>query len=276
MNLSVIIPALNEERSIGPTLRSVYRAADHTQTTDVQGAPSRAAPSRAASSPAAARLNLREIIVVDGGSQDDTVSEAKRVEAQRMEAQQAEAPRWETANLTVTTAPRGRARQMNAGAAVAEGDVLLFLHADTTLDSDAFAAMEDALTRGVDAGTFQLQFSPSSPLLRLYAACTSVPWPRLFFGDRGLFVTRAAFDSVGGYPDWPIFEDLEMVDRLHRHTAVQLLPVAVTTSSRRFQAHGTLRQQLLNGWLWLRYLTGTPPRQLADRYSYDTNRQRHT
>jgi hypothetical protein len=163
---------------------------------------------------------------------------------------------------------------MNAGAAVARGDVLLFLHADTTLGSEAFSAMERALRRGARAGTFQLRFSPSTPILKLYAACTRLPWPRLFFGDRGLFVTRSAFEAVGGYPDWPIFEDLELVDRLHRHTGVHLLPTAVTTSSRRFQAQGALRQQLLNGWLWLRYLTGTPPRQLADLYRYDTSRKR--
>ncbi len=250
MNLSVIIPALNEEPSIGKTLHSVYRAAR-----------GHAANRHAANGHAATRLNLCDIIVVDGGSRDRTVVEAEQVGARYADA----------ARLTVTTSPRGRAKQMNAGAANARGDVLLFLHADTTLGSDAYTAMEDALRDGAEAGTFQLRFSPSTPLLQLYAACTRVPWTRLFFGDRGLFITRSAFDAVGGYPDWPIFEDLELVDRLHRRTGVHLLPVAVTTSSRRFQAHGTVRQQLLNGWLWLRYLTGTPPSHLADQYRYDSN-----
>lgn len=242
MNLSVIIPALNEERCIGKTLRSVYSAA---AAIDSQNRPV-----------------LREIIVVDGGSQDQTVAEAERIGAESSD----------TARLTVITAPRGRARQMNAGAINATGDVFLFLHADTLLGSDAFRAMRRALANGVDAGTFQLRFSPSTPLLRLYAACTRLPWPRLFFGDRGLFVRRRAFDAVGGYPDGPIFEDLEIVDRLNQEGTVHLLPVAVTTSSRRFQAHGTIRQQLLNGWLWFRYLTGTPPSQLASLYRYDTDR----
>lgn len=256
MNLSVIIPALNEEASIGHTLRSVYNAAGG-RSARVQA--SETTPSAPHSS---APLRLREIIVVDGGSQDDTVRKAEDIAAEYRDA----------ARLSVVSSPRGRARQMNAGAADAQGDVLLFLHADTTLGSDAFAAMESALRRGAEAGTFALRFSPSSPVLRLYAACTHLPWTRLFFGDRGLFVTRSAFDAVGGYPDWPIFEDLEIVHRLHQRTSVQLLPAAVTTSSRRFRAHGTLRQQLLNGWLWLRYLTGTPPQQLADLYRYDTDR----
>ena len=246
MNLSVIIPTLNEERCIGPTLRSVYRAASaiDSQTRPV----------------------LREIIIVDGDSQDQTVAEAERIGAEFSD----------TARLTVMTAPRGRARQMNAGAINAIGDVLLFLHADTLLGNDALRAMREALLNGADAGTFQLRFSPSTPLLQLYAACTRLPWSRLFFGDRGLFVRRRAFEAVGGYPDWPIFEDLEIVDRLNREGTVQLLPVAVTTSSRRFQAHGTIRQQLLNGWLWFRYLTGTPPSQLTSLYRYDTDPKRQT
>ncbi|PSQ77577.1 MAG: glycosyl transferase [Bacteroidetes bacterium QH_8_67_23] len=197
-----------------------------------------------------------EVIVVDGGSTDATAARAAARGAR------------------VVAASQGRARQMNAGAARARGDVLLFLHADTTLPESALAAVRRTLFDGgngtaVQAGTFRLRFDRNGWLLRLYAFATRLRWRRFCYGDRGLFVRRAAFEAVGGFPDWPIFEDLELADRLHQHGAFRYLPLAVTTAARRFERTGPLRQQLQNLALWAHYLLGTDPEAVASRYRYD-------
>jgi rSAM/selenodomain-associated transferase 2 len=196
------------------------------------------------------------VIVVDGGSADATAARAAARGAR------------------VVAASQGRARQMNAGAARARGDVLLFLHADTTLPESALAAVRRTLFDGgdgtaVQAGTFRLRFDRNGWLLRLYAFATRLRWRRFCYGDRGLFVRRAAFEAVGGFPDWPIFEDLELADRLHQHGAFRYLPLAVTTAARRFERTGPLRQQLQNLALWAHYLLGTDPEAVASRYRYD-------
>lgn len=192
-----------------------------------------------------------EIIVVDGGSTDGTRAVAS--DAARL-----------------LEAPRGRARQMNAGARAATGEAFLFLHADTRLPPDAFAQIRQTLqTPGTEAGAFRLAFDRSSPLLDFYAWCTRWPLPQLCFGDRGLFVTRAAFEAVGGFPDQPMFEDLDLVRALHRRGGFRFLNAAVTTSARRFSTMGTLRQQLLNAFLWTRYMAGADPQALARYYRYN-------
>lgn len=223
MTVSVIIPALNEADCIERTLCAV----------DKQPGP-------------------KEIIVVDGGSSDDT--------AQRV-----------ASHARVLEAPRGRAVQMNHGAAAASGDAFFFLHADTLPPPEGLALIRDALSSpDVDAGIFRLAFDRDHPLLRLYSWCTRWPWIRIAFGDRGLFVDRHAFEAVGGFPKWPIFEDLELAARLHARGAFRFLPQAVTTSARRFETHGLLRQQLRNLHLWLHYVSGTDPERVAHRYEYDT------
>ncbi|PSR00409.1 MAG: glycosyl transferase family 2 [Bacteroidetes bacterium QS_9_68_14] len=169
-------------------------------------------------------------------------------------------------------APPGRARQMNAGAARARGDALLFLHADTTLPEGALAAVRRALAGGAQAGIFRLRFDRETPLLHFYAWATRLRWRRFCYGDRGLFVRHGAFEAVGGYPDWPIFEDLELADRLHERFGpdrFRYLPLAVTTAARRFERAGPLRQQFQNLRLWTRYLLGTDPEAVAHRYCYD-------
>jgi rSAM/selenodomain-associated transferase 2 len=192
-----------------------------------------------------------DVIVVDGGSADGTPEVAEP---------------W----ARVVQAPRGRARQMNRGAAVALGDAFLFLHADTMLPRGGLQAVRQALCRpGVDSGTFRLRFDSPSPLLRFYALCTHLPWRGLCFGDRGQFVTREAFDAVGGFPDWPVYEDLELARRLIGRGGFTFLRESVTTSARRFRKNGTLRQQIRNVYLWLHYVRGTPPHEVAHLYSYE-------
>lgn len=192
----------------------------------------------------------KEIIVVDGGSTDGTVRRA--------------AP-----YARVFEAPRGRAVQMNHGAEAASGDAFFFLHADTLPPPEGLSRIRGALSRpGVVAGTFRLAFDRPSPLLQLYSWCTRWPWIRLAFGDRGLFVRRRTFEIVDGFPRWPIFEDLELAARLHARGTFRFLPQAVTTSARRFEAHGPFRQQLRNLELWMHYVAGRDPEEVAHRYPY--------
>lgn len=197
-----------------------------------------------------AQPESHEIIVVDGGSSDATVEIAREYGQ-------------------VIRADRGRARQMNAGARAASGQVLLFLHADTRLPEGALRAIRETLEQpAVVAGNFRLRFDEQSPLLRFYAGCTRLRSPLLCFGDRGLFVKRRAFEEVSGYPDISIFEDVEIVRLLHAAGRFAYLPDEVTTSARRFRQNGPLQQQLKNFHLWLRYVCGADPDRLARLYTY--------
>ena len=195
-----------------------------------------------------------EIIVVDGGSTDATVAIASRY-------------------ARIVRSERGRANQMNAGAAVATGDILLFLHADTLLPANALSDIRSTLIGDVGAGSFRLQFDATSPLLRFYSFFTRFKFKRFCFGDRGLFVQTTLFNQINGFAAIPVFEDLDMVCRLHQHTHFAFLPTYVTTAARRFKKNGLLRQQLLNTYLWTRYLLGAAPDDLAAYYTYDSVKQ---
>lgn len=211
--------------------------------------------SRVAAAVASAQAaGAREVWVVDGGSRDGTPSRAA------------------DAGARVLQAPRGRAAQMNAGAAAAQADALLFLHADTVLPPDALRVAAAALRDGAAGGVFRLRFDTPSPLLRLYAAATWLPWGRLAFGDRALFCSREAFGRAGGFPPVAAFEDLELVRRLRRAGRFAFVPLEVTTSARRFVRNGTLAQQLRNLCLWIRYVRGGDPDRLAAAYGYGAER----
>mgnify|MGYP006272304809 CR=1 FL=1 len=191
-----------------------------------------------------------EPIVVDGGSTDATVARARAL-------------------ARVVHSKRGRGQQMNRGADAASGDALLFLHADTHLPPGGLDRVRATLARpDIESGIFRLAFDAPTPLLHLYSWCTRWPWIRLAFGDRALFATAEAFHAVGGFPNWPLFEDLDLADRLHARGTFRFLPLSVTTSARRFRTNGALRQQLRNLYLWFHYLRGTDPHRLADGYAY--------
>lgn len=191
-----------------------------------------------------------EVIIVDGGSSDRTVAIAERFGR-------------------VLSSPRGRAAQMNAGAVVARGEVLIFLHADTRLPTDAFDVIDQALALpGVVGGAFRVCFNCDLWQYRLVAFFTNLRshTRTMFTGDQAYFIRAASFRSVGGYPDQPLMEDLEIISRLRKIGKVVLLPQYVTTSARRHEKIGLLRTVLFMWYLRTLYKFGVSPAQLQRMY----------
>ena len=206
----------------------------------------------AASLAALAPLRARghELVVVDGGSRDGTPA------LSRSHADE------------VIDSPRGRARQMNAGAARAQGEVLLFLHADTTLPASADTAIAHALANGATWGRFDVEIQGSSAMFPLIAALMNVRsrWSGIATGDQAIFVQRGLFTRVGGFPDQPLMEDIELSRRLRALSRPACLRDRVLTSGRRWEQHGVWRTIVLMWRLRWRYWRGASPEALAKAY----------
>ena len=191
-----------------------------------------------------------EVIVVDGGSQDGTAHRAA-----------AGADR-------VLDGPRSRARQMNAGAAVAQGQVLLFLHADTQLPAQADRLIEQALSAGRVWGRFDVRIEGRSPMLRLVAALMN--WRSrasgIATGDQAIFVRADVFRQLGGYADQPLMEDIELSRRLRAVSRPACLRQQALTSGRRWESRGVWRTIFLMWRLRWRYWRGESPETLAQAY----------
>jgi rSAM/selenodomain-associated transferase 2 len=196
------------------------------------------------------RASGHELIVVDGGSTDGTPALATG-RADR-----------------VLQAARGRARQMNAGAAIATGDALLFLHADTRLPPDAGRLVLEALARH-GWGRFDVRIEGGSPLLAMVAFCMN--WRSrlsgIATGDQAIFVRRETFAAAGGFADIPLMEDVALSARLKRISPPACLAARAVTSGRRWERHGVLRTILLMWRLRLAYFLGARPEDLARRYA---------
>ncbi|WP_298827393.1 TIGR04283 family arsenosugar biosynthesis glycosyltransferase [uncultured Piscinibacter sp.] len=221
--LSIVVPVLDESGGIAATLRAL-------------------APLRARGA---------EVIVVDGGSRDDTAALARPL-ADR-----------------VVDGPRGRARQMNAGAALTNSPCLLFLHADTRLPEGADAAIAGALATHAQAwGRFDVIIEGRSRMLPLIAALMNrrSRWSGIATGDQAMFMTRAAFDAAGGFPDQPLMEDIELSIRLRRMRRPICLRERVITSGRRWEQRGVWRTIVLMWRLRLLYALGVGADRLARWY----------
>jgi rSAM/selenodomain-associated transferase 2 len=223
MTISVIIPTLNEERTITETIR-------HT-----------------------AQLGLDEIIVVDGGSIDQTIPQAASLGIAR-----------------VLTSLPGRARQLNAGAEACRGDVLLFVHADTRLPSSVKTSIESALADAlVVSGWFDVQFDSDSAWSRLISTFMNLRsrLTRISTGDQAMFVRRNVFEQLGGFSDIPLMEDIEFSTRLKRRGLTIALHDSVITSFRRWEQGGPLKTILLMWTLRFFYWIGVSPHRLARFYT---------
>lgn len=186
---------------------------------------------------------------MDGGSADRTADIAR------------------AAGVVVLETKCGRGTQCNAGAQISSGDILLFLHCDTFLSADAPRVLKEYFISGeTKIATFRLRFDYNKRLLKFYSYFTRFDSVFTRFGDQCIVVRKSFFDTLGGFPDWPLFEDIHFLRMARRQTKIVSLPATAVTSARRFQRKGIIRTQLLNGWLIIKYLMGASPTDLAKQY----------
>lgn len=232
--ISVVIPTLNEADALPYTLGSL-RDAENV-----------------------------EVLVVDGGSNDETTEIAERQ------------------GCRVLRLPPGRALQMNAGARAASGSILLFLHADTRLPPGFDSAVRSALRKpgvghrgkAVVGGAFRLRIGAPGWPLRIIEQAVNIRSRvlRMPYGDQGIFVHKTTFQELGGFPALPIMEDFEFVRRLRHRGRIRIASLAVTTSGRRWQELGPWRTTWINQRVILGYYLGVSPERLARWYRADGNR----
>ena len=267
MKVSVVIPVLNERSSLPATIAALRALRDTAENSFSEIFVSEIFVSE---------IIVSQIIVSDGGSTDGT---ADWVRAQP--------------DLLLVNSPRGKGPQLNVGAARATGDVLLFLHADSILSRSALAALQSALSGAglsdpalsdpalsesdpaefprspakVLGGAFYLRFAEARPRSLRFVAWGINLRARLrgsATGDQGIFVRREVFQSIGGAPDWPLFEDVELVARIKRAGKFLVLKTPLTVSGRRYIEHGVFRTALLIYSLRFAFWLGIPPHRLKD------------
>lgn len=222
--ISVIIPAYNEGKAIGQTVQYVLKQAGD---------------------------KISNILVVDGGSSDNTITKAKQ------------------AGAVVLQSPRkGRAVQMNYGAAHAQSAVLYFLHADTLPPRNFALDILKSVKKGLNAGCFRLSFNSKHPLLQGYAWFTRFNADCFRFGDQSLFITHAAFDRAGGFrEDHIVMEDQEIVRRIKKSEKFIVLSTSVVTSARRYLDNGVIRLQLIFTLIYVLYYMEVGQVQLKNIYN---------
>ncbi|MGQ4646651.1 TIGR04283 family arsenosugar biosynthesis glycosyltransferase [Lyngbya aestuarii] len=219
--ISIIIPALNEASKISTVLARALEAGNV------------------------------EVILVDGGSQDETVAIAQ------------------STGVKVISTAAGRAHQMNAGATVATGEILIFLHGDTHLPTEFDTLVRQALqeTRTV-AGAFELRVDAQLRGLRLLEKMVNVR-SRFFsmpYGDQAIFLRATVFQEIGGFQNLPIMEDFELMRHLKPRGKIVILSAAVLTSGRRWQKLGVIKTTLINQLVIIAYLLGVSPARIARWY----------
>ncbi|WP_276165241.1 TIGR04283 family arsenosugar biosynthesis glycosyltransferase [Zobellia alginiliquefaciens] len=223
LQISIVIPVLNEANGIAKIIN--YLTANSSPT------------------------NINEILVVDGGSTDHTVSIA------------------EQSGAKVIHSYKGRAKQLNYGAQQAKGSILYFLHADTLPPRDFDQSIIDAVESGYQTGCFQMKFDSNSNFLSFFAWFTRVNHKLCRGGDQSLFITKQLFKSSGGFnEDYVVYEDNEFISRLYKSTVFKILPRHVKTSARRYEERGMVTLQYHFGMMHLKNYLGAGPEQLYDYY----------
>jgi len=258
LHAPVILPTLDEADSIAGAVHAAPRSATRLRATPrrvsvIVPVLNERARIGGLLDQLAAMADLHEIVVVDGGSDDGTLEVAGA-----------------SAGVRVLSASRGRATQMNAGAEIATGDVLLFLHADVRLPDDAVRRIRESLANPeVVAGAFRTWtvadagrswLAPFLHLADVRSRVTSLP-----YGDQALFVRAATFRQVGGFPEIQIMEDVELSRRLRRAGRIRRVPTSVTVSGRRFLARPAYYALLMTLFPWL-FRLGVRPARLARLY----------
>jgi len=192
-----------------------------------------------------------EIIVADGGSSDNTVEIAK------------------AQDVKVCFSEKGRGRQCNAGAAIASGEILVFLHADTVLPNNAFRKLAEIFRSDtVNIGTFFVSFDINHWLLSIFQILARFDPGFFRFGDQCIVIRKSFFDVIGGFLGYKLFEDMDIILRARKLTKIHRFPMMVRTSSRRFLQNGVIRQQMLNVWYILQFLIGVSPNRIAQKYEH--------
>ncbi|EPC01147.1 hypothetical protein L861_11270 [Litchfieldella anticariensis FP35 = DSM 16096] len=222
--ISIIIPTLNEAESIEAQLGELHALGEDDM----------------------------EVVVVDGGSGDDTLALAAPL-----------------ASHALSSAP-GRALQMNVGAQASQGDILLFLHADTRLPHGALDEIRQALAGNREWGRFDIRLQGDHRMLKVIALAMNVRsrLSGIATGDQTLFMTRRAFEAVGGFPEQPLMEDIEISKRLKRLSRPACLHSRVVSSARRWEGHGLWSTIWLMWRLRYRYWRGADSRQLVKEYRH--------
>ena len=221
--ISIIIPTFNESHSIKNTLNSLMPLVQEGH----------------------------ELIIVDGGSNDDTVSICKHY----------------TDNVFI--APKGRSSQMNSGAKKASKDTLVFLHADTILPTHAGSLITNALSQSNNKwGHFQVRFNGSRPILRVieFLMNTRSCITGIVTGDQTIFIRKTLFEKINGYRDIPLMEDIEISKSLKKYSKPICMKTSVLTSSRRWETNGYIKTIVLMWKLRLFYFFGVPADKLVKLY----------
>ncbi|MBB6445598.1 TIGR04283 family arsenosugar biosynthesis glycosyltransferase [Bacillus benzoevorans] len=219
--ITIIIPVLNEEKTIEKCLSNIMKLSGE-----------------------------KELIVVDGGSLDNTVAIASRY-------------------ARVITSAKGRAKQMNAGARVAKGDILWFVHSDSELHLHSICAIEKTIAENYIGGCFRLYFYDLDTRFMRFLAYSSnlrAKYFKLIFGDQGIFMRRDIFEKLEGFRDMELMEDWEFSRRIHRLGRMKIIDKEIGTSARRFQRDGQLKTLLKMHKIKVLYLLGTAPEKLNRIY----------
>lgn len=224
MKISIIIPTWQEEKTISNTIEHLQQCANQ---------------------------KIHEIIIVDGGSTDDTLKLAQSF------------------NVKTCVSPhRGRAQQMNHGASIAEGDVLYFVHSDTKPPSSFTEDIRETLINGHLAGTYRFAFDSSRPLLRLNSWFTKFPFLWVRGGDQTLFIKKDLFNQLGGFnEEMRIMEDYDMLKRLSKKSGYKLIQKDVVVSPRKYDTNSWLRVQMANFVVFNMYTFGASQERMIKSYS---------
>lgn len=190
-----------------------------------------------------------EILLIDGGSKDDTRSIATDLD------------------FKIISSHKGRARQMNRGAALASADILYFLHADTLPPKNFDRSIRDAVATANEAGCFRMRFDSESRFLKFFSWFSRLNYRLCRGGDQSLFITKDLFYKLGGFDEsYTVYEDSEFINRIYKQSAFKIIPETVITSARKYEARGELALQYHFSVIHFKNYLGAGPEQLYDYY----------